>query len=310
MKVVALAGGVGGAKLAHGLACALPPDDLTIIVNTADDFEHFGLHISPDLDTICYTLGGLASPESGWGRANDTWSALENAEKLGGPAWFRLGDNDLGTHMERTRRLRAGQPLSRIVKDFCLSWGIEQTVLPMTDDYARTIVQTADGELAFQEYFVHRHCEPVVTGFRLEGGEQALPAPGVLEALSRADHIVICPSNPWVSIGPILGIRDIAHAVDSARTVAVSPIIGGRAVRGPAAKMYAELAIRPSAAAVARQYQAMVRFFVLDTADANLESEVQSLGIRVLVTDTLMGDAASRLRLAQSVLDFVGHKSL
>ncbi len=308
MKVVALAGGVGGAKLAHGLAQALAADDFTCIVNTADDFDHFGLHICPDLDTVCYTLAGLANDTTGWGRIDETWNALDAAAELGGPAWFRLGDHDLGTHLERTRRLRAGQPLSQVVRDFCRAWRIQQAILPMSDDPVMTIVQTAEGDLPFQQYFVQKHFEPTVKGFRLEGGNAASPAPGVLEALQAADHVVICPSNPWVSIGPILAIRGVRSAIDAGKTVAVSPIIGGRAVRGPAAKMYAELGIKPSALAVARHYRETISGFVMDSADSDLESEVRGLGMRVLVTNTLMGEAQDRLRLARSVLDFIGYR--
>jgi len=169
MKIVALAGGVGGAKLAHGFAQILKPEDLTVIVNTGDDFEHYGLYICPDLDTVCYTLAGLANPDTGWGRINETWNVIQNASKLGGPSWFNLGDQDLGTHLERTRRLKAGDSLSEITKDFCKAWGIEHTVLPMSDQPVRTMVDTEEGELAFQEYFVHRRCEPRVKGFRFEG---------------------------------------------------------------------------------------------------------------------------------------------
>ncbi len=206
MKIVALAGGVGGAKLAHGLAQILPPEDLTVIVNTGDDFEHLGLTICPDLDTVCYTLAGLANSETGWGRENETWNTISNIEKLGGPNWFRLGDQDFGTHIERTRRLKGGEPLSQITKDFCKAWGIKQTILPMTDSSVRTIVNTDEGELAFQEYFVHRHCEPRVKGFRFEGVEVAEPVIGAREAIESAEAIVICPSNPWVSIDPILHV--------------------------------------------------------------------------------------------------------
>ena len=206
MKIVALAGGVGGAKLAHGLAQILPPEDLTVIVNTGDDFEHYGLYISPDLDTVCYTLAGLANPKTGWGRKNETWQAIENAKVLGGPDWFNLGDQDLGTHLERTRRMKAGQTLSQITRDFCKAWGIGPTVLPMSDQPVRTIVETDEGELAFQEYFVHRRCEPKVKGFRFEGIDTAEAAPGALEAIEAADAVVICPSNPWVSIDPILAV--------------------------------------------------------------------------------------------------------
>src|SRR5215208_6909627 len=236
LKIVALAGGVGGAKFAHGLAQILPPEDLTVIVNTGDDFELYGLYICPDLDTVCYTLAGLANPETGWGRVNETWNVIENASKLGGPDWFRLGDQDLGTHLERARRLREGQTLSQITKDFCKAWRVQQAILPMSDQSVRTIVETEAGDLAFQEYFVHRHCEPRVRGFRFEGVEAAEPAPGAREAIKSADAVIICPSNPWVSIDPILQvIKRIEKPV-----VAISPIINGQAVKGPAAKMYGE----------------------------------------------------------------------
>ncbi|MBE3117592.1 MAG: 2-phospho-L-lactate transferase, partial [Candidatus Atribacteria bacterium] len=207
MKIVALAGGVGGAKLADGLAQLLPPENLTIVVNTGDDFEHLGLYISPDLDTVCYTLAGLVNPETGWGRREETFHVLENLQKLGGPDWFHLGDRDLATHIERTRRLREGQPLSQITRDFCHAWGVRQPVLPMSDQPVRTMLDTTeDGELAFQEYFVHRKCEPKVKGFRFAGIEMARPAPGVLEMIEQADAVVVCPSNPWVSIDPILAV--------------------------------------------------------------------------------------------------------
>ena len=206
MNVVALAGGVGGAKLAHGLAQILKPQELTVIVNTGDDFEHYGLYVCPDLDTVCYTLAGLANPDTGWGRVDETWNVIENASKLGGPDWFKLGDKDLGTHLERTRRLKAGDSLSEITRDFCKVWGVQHTVLPMSDQPVRTIVGTDEGELAFQEYFVHRRCEPKVKGFRFEGVEEAGPAPGAREAVESADAIIICPSNPWVSVDPILKV--------------------------------------------------------------------------------------------------------
>ena len=200
-SVVALAGGVGGAKLADGLARLLPPENLTIIVNTGDDFVHWGLNISPDLDTVCYTLAGLANAETGWGRKDESWNVFENVKNLGGEDWFRMGDRDLATHLERTRRLKTGEPLSAITRDFCLRWGIRPTVLPMTDDPVPTIVDTIEmGELAFQEYFVHQRCQPTVKGFRFDGVERAQPAPGVVEAIRSADVIVFCPSNPWVSI--------------------------------------------------------------------------------------------------------------
>ena len=196
LKIVALAGGVGGARLADGLAQSLPSDQLTVIVNTGDDFEYLGLKICPDLDTVCYTLAGLANPATGWGRSEESWQALEVIGALGGPTWFRLGDRDLGLHLERTRRLRQGQPLSQVTRHFCQALGIGPLVLPMTDDAMPTWVYTKEGELPFQEYFVHRQCRPHVTGFRFEGADRARPAPGVLDALERADVVVICPPTP------------------------------------------------------------------------------------------------------------------
>ncbi len=300
--IVAFAGGVGGAKLAQGLAHILSPDELTIIVNTGDDFEHLGLYICPDLDTVCYTLAGLANPETGWGRVNETWNTIENVERLGGPAWFRLGDQDIATHLERTRRLREGQSLSKITKDFCSSWEIQHTILPMSDKPVRTMVDTDEGELAFQKYFVHRHCEPIVKGFRFDGVEGAEPVPGAKEALDKADAIIICPSNPWVSVDPILKvIRKIDKPV-----VAVSPIIGGKTVKGPAAKMFNELGIEPSALAVAEHYRNILTGFVLDNADSYLEDDVKKLDVQTLVTDTLMNHLTDRTRLAKDVLHFIG----
>ena len=299
MKIVALAGGVGGAKLAHGLAQILPPEDLTVIVNTGDDFEHLGLTICPDLDTVCYTLAGLANPDTGWGRENETWNTISNIEKLGGPNWFRLGDQDFATHLERTRRLKEGKSLSHITREFCSAWGIKQSILPMSDSPVRTIVDTDEGELAFQEYFVHRHCEPRVKGFRFDGVEVAQPVIGAREAIESAQAVVICPSNPWVSIDPILRVlRKIDKPV-----IAVSPIIGGKTVKGPAAKMYAELGIEPSALAVAEHYRNLLAGFVLDSKDGQLSDKFKG---KILVTDTLMNSPADRARLAVDVLHFIG----
>jgi LPPG:FO 2-phospho-L-lactate transferase len=319
LKIVALAGGVGGAKLAHGLAQNLGPEDLTIIVNTGDDFEHYGLYICPDLDTVCYTLAGLANPDTGWGRIDETWNAIANTSRLGGPAWFNLGDQDLGTHLERTRRLKNGQSLSEITRDFGKAWGIQHTVLPMSNQKVSTIVNTEEGELAFQEYFVHRRCEPEVKGFRFEGIETAEPAPGIQEAIEAADAIVICPSNPWVSIDPILQIlssllvgdpeatHNAGKAGPGARVFAVSPIIGGETVKGPAAKMYRELGIEPSALAVAKHYRGLVKGFVMDTIDRSLQGGITELGMQILVTNTLMKSHDDRSRLAQDLLGFIGN---
>jgi len=308
LKIVALAGGVGGAKLAHGLAQILPPEDLTVIVNTGDDFEHYGLYICPDLDTVCYTLAGIANPETGWGRVDETWNVMENISKLDGLDWFRLGDQDLGTHLERTRRLKEGQSLSEITRDFYKAWGIEHTVLPMSDQPVRTVVDTDEGELPFQEYFVHRRCEPRVKGFRFEGADKAEPAPGAHEAIRSADAIVICPSNPWVSVDPIL---EVLHPLLSGegpgvRSVAVSPIIGGKTVKGPAAKMYRELGIEPSALAVANHYRGLVTHFMMDTSDAQLIESVRGLNMQTHVTNTVMKSHEDRKRLAENLLTFIG----
>jgi LPPG:FO 2-phospho-L-lactate transferase len=302
MKIVAFAGGVGGAKLAQGLAQVLQPQDLTVVVNTGDDFEHLGLYICPDLDTVCYTLAGLANPKTGWGRAGETWNTIANVEKLGGPAWFRLGDSDIATHLERTRRLKEGNSLSQVTKDFCMAWGIPPTVLPMTNSPVRTMVDSDEGELAFQEYFVHRRCEPRVKGFRFDGADVAEPAPGVREALESSDAIVFCPSNPWVSIDPILKVvKEVKKPV-----IAVSPIIGGKTVKGPAAKMYSELGIEPSAVAVAMHYRTILKGFVLDNEDKEMEDQIKRLGFATLVTNTLMNQLTDRARLANDVLNFIG----
>jgi len=304
LRVVAFAGGVGGAKLAFGLARSLGPDNFTTVVNIGDDFEHYGLKICPDLDTVCYTLAGIANPETGWGRANETWNTLASLEELGGPLWFRLGDRDLGTHLERTRRLKSGETLSQITRNFCRRWGVASTVLPASDQAIPTWVSTEEGELPFQEYFVRRRCQPQVRSFRFVGVENAAPAPGVLDAIRRAELIVICPSNPWVSIDPLLAIPGIKTALEGHIVLAVSPIIGGQAVKGPAAKMYAELGIQPSSLAVARHYVGMLSGFILDHVDEQYQPEIEALGVRTLVTNTLMKSDADRLRLASEVLEF------
>lgn len=303
MKITALAGGVGGAKLADGLARCLAPGDLTIIVNTGDDFEHFGLRISPDLDTVCYTLAGIANPQTGWGRQGETWTAMESLRRLGAPDWFNLGDGDLATHLERTRRLRAGESLSQVTAAFCRAWGIPQLVLPMSDQPVETFVKTRDeGSLAFQEYFVHRRCEPEVTGFRFVGIEAAQPAPGVLESIRAADAVVICPSNPWVSIGPITALNGVEQALREKFTLAVSPLIGGQAVKGPAAKMYRDLGIQPTAKAVANSYRGSVSAFMIDRVDHAEAEEIQRWGIMTVTTDIIMSSPEDRRRLGREVL--------
>jgi len=301
--IVALAGGVGGAKLADGLAQVLQPDHLTIVVNTADDFTHLGLRISPDLDTVCYTLAGEANPETGWGRINETWRVFENLTKMGMPDWFQLGDTDLATHLVRSIRLNEGYTLSKITQDLCRMWGINHKVLPMSDDIIQTWVYTNEGDLEFQEYFVHHNCEPVVKGFNFEGAEKSKPAPGVLEAIDQCDVIVICPSNPWVSIDPILSVPNIKAALENHLVIAVSPIIGSRTIKGPAAKMFTEMGVQPSAYAVAQHYGSIIHFMVIDNSDEALKNDINKLGIRTFVTEILMRDRADRGRLAQEIIE-------
>ncbi|KPL83115.1 2-phospho-L-lactate transferase [Thermanaerothrix daxensis] len=305
MNLVALAGGVGGAKLVDGLARCVPPDRLTVIVNTGDDFCHFGLHISPDLDTVCYTLAGIANPDTGWGRMGDTWAVMEEIGRLGGPTWFRLGDRDLATHLERTRRLQQGERLSEVVAAFCQAWGIKVKVLPMSDDPVSTIVLTKEGdELGFQDYFVAQQCQPEVKGFRFMGSETAQPAPGVLEALWGADLVILCPSNPWVSIGPILTLPGVREALMQKPVIAVSPLVGGQALKGPAAKMFRELGWQPSPLAVAHFYQPLLHGILVDNSDAMMAEEIQHLGIIPHVTDIVMRDEQDRIRLAKEAVTF------
>ncbi len=304
LKIVALAGGVGGAKLAHGLAGILPPENLTVVVNVADDFELFGLTICPDLDTVMYTLAGIASPATGWGIAEDTFHCMESLVRLGAPAWFRLGDRDLATHLARTRRLWDGETLTRVTRHLCASLGVRQKILPCTDDLLRTIVATDEGDLEFQDYFVRRKCEPAVRGFILRGKDAALPTREFLSALDEADAVVFCPSNPLVSLGPILALPGVREKVARANSVAVTPIIGGRAVKGPLAKMFRELGRDSSALEAAREYMNLLRGFVLDREDSSLAGEIEKFGMRVEVTDTLMRDAPGRRELASRVVRF------
>lgn len=306
MKIVAFAGGVGGAKLAHGLALALSPEDLTVIVNVGDDFWHYGLYICPDLDTVCYNLAGLNNMETGWGRAEESWEVFDGVAALGGETWFRLGDKDLATHLERTHRLHTGEALSSVTADFCRAWGIQHTVLPVTDDWVPTIVHTDAGELAFQDYFVARRCEPQVTAFTFQGAERATPAPGVLAAIEAADAVVLCPSNPWVSIDPMLHIPGVLSALQEKNVIAVSPIIGGQVVKGPAAKMYRELGIEPTAGAVAKHYQHFIKTFVIDIEDASIADTIL---LETVVAPTLMKTVEDRLLLANQILQHIASTS-
>jgi len=305
--VLALCGGVGGAKLAFGLTKVLPPDRLTIAVNTGDDFEHLGLAISPDLDTVAYTLANLSDRERGWGLAGETWQFMSALRRLGGEGWFNLGDLDLATHVERTRRLAAAESLSDVTAALALALGLEHAIAPMSDDPVRTIVDTDDGPLAFQHYFVREQCRPVVIGVRYEGAEGARPSPAFAEALARPDlaAIVICPSNPYLSIAPILAVSGVraALAARAAPCVAVSPIIAGEAVKGPSAKMMRELGVAPSPVTVARYYAGLIDGMVLDTLDADHVAAIEALGVTALATQTLMRGDEDRIALARAALD-------
>jgi LPPG:FO 2-phospho-L-lactate transferase len=305
-NVVALAGGVGGAKLAYGLAQIVPPDRLTIVVNTGDDFEHLGLHISPDLDTVMYTLAGLANPETGWGVKAESWHMLEAMARYAGPIWFRLGDQDLATHLLRTKWLRDGYPYNWVTRELSHRLGVRCTLLPMSEDPVRTVIQTAEGEMAFQEYFVYRKCEPVVTGIRFAGAEVAQPSREVASAVRSADVIVLCPSNPLLSLDPILALPSLRRMITASRAakVGVSPIVGGAALKGPAAKMMAELELEVSPTGVARHLQEVLTGFVIDHADESYQEAITQLGLRTLVTATVMTSQQDRVKLAQEVLDF------
>ena len=300
--VIALCGGIGGAKLVLGLSRVVPGADLMVVANTGDDFEHLGLAISPDLDTVMYTLAGLDDPRRGWGRRDETWTFMAALAALGGETWFALGDGDLATHLERTRRRAAGEALSAITADFCRRLKIATRLVPMTDDIVRTRLRTDMGWLDFQDYFVRRRCAPVLE-LAYDGAATARAHPDVLAALRdpRLRAVVICPSNPFLSIEPILavpGMRD-AIARSAAPVVAVSPIIAGRAVKGPTAKMMCELGVEVSATAVARRYQDLLDAYVVDRADA---AEVAELGIPVTLAHTLMATLADREELARRVL--------
>lgn len=305
-RILALAGGVGGAKLALGLAGVLAPEALTVAVNTADDFEHLGLTICPDLDTVMYTLAGVANPETGWGRRDESWTVMEALGQLGGETWFRLGDKDFATHIERTRRLRSGESLSSVMRDLSSRLGVKPGLVPMSDDPVRTMVTTDRGELAFQDWFVRLRCEPVVKSVRFAGAEKARPHASLAD-LGDVRAIVVCPSNPFVSVAPILAVPGVPAALAGTKApkVAVTPIVGGQAIKGPAAKMLAELGHDVSALGVARYYKDWVDGFVLDAEDAGLVRDIEALGLRVQVADTMMRNDADKRRLAKQVLEFV-----
>jgi LPPG:FO 2-phospho-L-lactate transferase len=292
--------------MAQGLALALPPGALSVVVNTADDFDLYGLRICPDLDTVLYTLAGLANPATGWGIAGDTRDTLDAMVRLGTDAWFLLGDQDFATHILRTERLRAGATLSEVTTAFATAFGIASPILPMTDDPVATLVETPDGPLDFQEYFVRRRQQDDVTGVLFRGAADARASESALAAIADAEMVVLCPSNPIVSIGPILAVPGFREALRhiSAPVIAVSPIIGGKALKGPADKMLATLGHEVSAAGVAAIYGDLIDGFVIDERDADLAGPIKATGVRVFVTQTIMGDADDRRRFADEVITF------
>jgi LPPG:FO 2-phospho-L-lactate transferase len=305
VKVVALSGGVGGARFLRGLVDVVDPAELTIVGNVGDDVEVLGLHVSPDLDSILYALADVADEERGWGRADETWNALASASELGGEDWFRLGDRDLGLHLVRTQALLAGEPLSSVTARLAVRLGVEAAILPATDDRLRTWIETPAGSFPFQEWFVARSHRDEVDDVRFVGAEESEPAPGVLEALGDADLIVIAPSNPYVSVGPILAVPALRTTLENRRApaVAVSPLVGGRAVKGPADRMLARRAGGTTPAHVAGCYTGLIDALVFDESDSGGSEAVSELGVRPIVALTLMRDAETRRRLAEAAVD-------
>lgn len=307
--ILALAGGVGGAKLAAGLAAILPANELVIVVNTGDDFVHLGLHISPDLDTMTYTLAGIADPRSGWGIANETWNFMEAVRQLGEETWFRLGDRDLATHVYRTRRLAEGDRLSEIAADIGRHLGVQHLIAPMSDDPVRTLCVSGDQRIAFQDYFVRQQCKPALSGFIYQGAESARSSATFSRALtdSRLEGVIICPSNPYLSIGPILAVAGVKEqlANRSCPVIAVSPLIAGDAIKGPAAKIMKELGHEASPAGIARYYEGLIDMLVIDTVDADKTQGVLHYGIESMATSILMQTQVDRERLAAACVSLI-----
>ena len=303
--ITTLAGGVGAARLLAGLVQVVEPADLVAVVNTGDDLVLHGLEISPDLDTVTYTLAGAIDPERGWGLAGETWQAMETLRRYGGDAWFNLGDRDLGTHLYRTARRRAGATLSEVTAEIVAAWGLGLTVLPVTDDLLRTWVTVEGGEISFQEYFVGRQHSVPVSAVRFEGAEAARPAPGVLATIEQATMVVIAPSNPIVSIGPLLAVPGVRDAVQARRddVVAVSPIVAGAALKGPADRLLVELGHESSVVGIARLYTELAATLVIDEADADLAGEVEATGMRCVVAPTIMSTPAASAALGRTVLE-------
>jgi len=307
---LAITGGIGGAKLALGLSKILTGDQLAMVVNTGDDFKHLGLHISPDIDTLVYTLAGESNTDTGWGRRDESWQCMDALAALGGETWFRLGDRDLAMHLERTRRLEAGESLTRVTAGLASSLGIDYRILPMSDDPVRTQVLTAGEVMDFQHYFVRDRCQPVVSGFTFDGADSARISPEIDQCLNdpALAGIILCPSNPFVSIDPILAVRGMQQRLVQcpAPVIAVSPLVGGAAIKGPTVKMMQELSIPNTAAWVAGHYRHFLKGFVLDNKDVALRDEVEALGMKVSVTQTVMETLDDRVKLAQVCLDFIG----
>ncbi len=307
-----LAGGFGGARMAHGFAQLSDRVDLSVVVNTGDDLELHDLHISPDLDTVMYTLAGLANEQTGWGVRDETWSGAQMLERYGRPTWFRLGDRDLATHIARTERLRSGSRLTEVTAELARSLGISAQLLPMTDERVRTQIQTTEGWLDFQDYFVRRHHADDVVGLRFDGIDVARPTAESLAAIASADLVVVAPSNPFVSVAPILSVPGFADAIagSAAPVVAVSPIIGGEAVRGPAAQMMRSLGVEPGSAGIGRHYASawpgLIDVLVIDRSDADDVVAVAANGARAFVTGTLIAEESERRRLAQEILEVAG----
>ncbi len=302
MKVTVLTGGVGGAKLVLGLMHSAKVSSLTAVVNTGDDFRHLGLAISPDIDTLLYTLSGKADPAQGWGRESKTWSFMAALKSLGGPGWFNLGDGDLGLHVWRSARLAEGATLSQVTAQAARVWGIAPVILPMSDDPVATWLDTEAGPLAFQHYFVEQQCRPAVRAVRFEGAAKARPAPGVIEAILAADAVLIAPSNPWLSVDPLLAVPGIAAALRETRApvVAVSPLVGGKAVKGPTSKMMAELGLEPDNAAIAAHYGPVIDAMLHDGSDA------APPGLPARAASTLMTTLADKVRVADEALTLAG----
>ncbi len=309
-KIVALAGGVGGAKLVYGLSKVVPIDDLTVIVNTGDDFKRYGLTICPDLDTVMYTLGGLDNEMTGWGRKEETWNCLMELKKISRDVWFNLGDRDIANHMERSLLLESGMTLTEVTRQLCNRYGIQTKVFPMCDQKVSTIINTDQyGEISFQEYFVKYHFEPKIKSFYYKGIDKAKISEELKIRITKSDLVVFCPSNPWLSIMPILEMSGFRETISSKECIAVSPIVGRQAIKGPAAKIFEEEGITPSAFEVAKLYKGIIKSIVVDEQNSSEIQRIKSLGIIPFVTDTIMKDELSKKRLAEEIINFACHLS-